>query len=89
MYVCVWLHAFISLLFWNISDNSRSTGRGYQRLCQKDADTDRKSETEQSTEDSEDSNLEDGSDSEFGKYQFILTPSTTTTTTRNKRIYNR
>uniref|UniRef100_A0A0L8HLG0 Uncharacterized protein n=1 Tax=Octopus bimaculoides TaxID=37653 RepID=A0A0L8HLG0_OCTBM len=49
----------------DISDNSRSTGRGYQRLCQKDADTDRKSETEHSTEDSEDSNLEDGSDSEF------------------------
>ncbi|XP_029640554.1 uncharacterized protein LOC115215520 [Octopus sinensis] len=48
-----------------VADNSRSTGRGYQRLCQKDADTDRKSETEHSTEDSEDSNLEDGSDSEF------------------------
>lgn len=47
------------------ADNSRSTGRGYQRLGQKDADNDRKSDTEDSNENSEDSDLEEGSDSEF------------------------
>lgn len=58
---------FVTNFYIIFSDNSRSTGRGYQRLGQKDADTDRKSDTEESNEESEESDLEEGSDSEFGK----------------------